>query len=106
MCTSQGSCASTRITLSASAVTVERSEFITRTSSPCKRPSWFSQSAGYFSRSDRVRASKSLDIRSLAAQEDKKDMGREGHGHTLQSWAGEGGPCVACPSLGFFLLYP
>src|SRR3954468_12251299 len=74
MCTSQGSCASTRITLSASAVTVERSEFITRTSSPCKRPSWFSQSAGYFSRSDRVRASKSLDIRSLAAQEDKKDM--------------------------------
>src|SRR5208282_2753559 len=69
MWTSQGCGPSTRITLSASAVTEERSEFITRTGSPWISPSWFSQSAGYFSRSERVRASKSLDIRALAAHE-------------------------------------
>src|SRR5271157_2333296 len=67
MWTSQGCGPSTRITLSASAVTEERSEFITCTGSPWISPSWFSQSAGYFSRSERVRASKSLDIRALAA---------------------------------------
>src|SRR5208337_1706245 len=51
MWTSQGCGPSTRITLSASAVTEDRSEFITRTGSPWISPSWFSQSAGYFSRS-------------------------------------------------------
>src|SRR5271157_4269950 len=69
MWTSQGCGPSTRITLSASAVTEERSEFITRTGSPWISPSWFSQSAGYFSRSERVRASKSLDIRAPVAHE-------------------------------------
>src|SRR5271157_4605067 len=67
MWTSQGCGPSTRITLSASAVTEERSEFITRTGSPWISPSWFSQSAGYFSRRERVSASNSLDIRALAA---------------------------------------
>ncbi len=47
----------------------EASEFITRTGSPWISPSWFSQSAGYFFRSERVRESKSLDIRALAAHE-------------------------------------
>ncbi len=47
MWTSQGCGPSTRITLSASAVTEERSELITRTGSPWISPSWFSQSAGY-----------------------------------------------------------
>src|SRR5208337_2206488 len=69
MWTSQGCGPSTRITLSASALTEERSEFITRTGSPWISPSWFSQSAGYFSRSERVRASKSLDIRAPVAHE-------------------------------------
>ena len=69
MWTSQGCGPSTRITLSASAVTEERSEFITRTGSPWISPSWFSQSAGYFTRRERVRASNSLDIRALAAHE-------------------------------------
>src|SRR5208337_4389825 len=69
MWTSQGCGPSTRITLSASAVTEERSEFITRTGSPWISPSWFSQSAGYFSRRERVSASKSLDIRPLVAHE-------------------------------------
>src|SRR5208337_808597 len=69
MWTSQGCGASTRITLSASAVTEERSEFITRTGSPWISPSWFSQSAGYFSRRERVSASNSLDIRPLVAHE-------------------------------------
>ena len=69
MWTSQGCGPSTRITLSASAVTEERSEFITRTGSPWISPSWFSQSAGYFSRRERVSASNSLDIRPLVAHE-------------------------------------
>src|SRR5271166_6116994 len=69
MWTSQGCGPSTRITLSASAVTEERSEFITRTGSPWISPSWFSQSAGYFSRRERVSASNSLDIRPLVADE-------------------------------------
>ena len=69
MWTSQGCGPSTRITLSASAVTEERSEFITRTGSPWISPSWFSQSAGYFSRRERVSASNSLDIRPFAAHE-------------------------------------
>ncbi len=69
MWTSQGCGPSTRITLSAWAVTEERSEFITLTGSPRISPSWFSQSAGYFSRRERVSASNSLDIRSHVAHE-------------------------------------
>src|SRR5271166_970490 len=69
MWTSQGCGPSTRITLSASAVTEERSELITRTGSPWISPSWFSQSAGYFSRRERVSASNSLDIRPHVAHE-------------------------------------
>jgi hypothetical protein len=51
------------------AVTEERSELITRTGSPWISPSWFTQSAGYFARRERVSASNSLDIRPLAAHE-------------------------------------
>src|SRR5208337_1575328 len=89
MWTSQGCGPSTRITLSASAVTEERSEFITRTGSPWNSPSWFSQSAGYFSRRERVSASKSLNIRALAAHEVSIKIRGDIGGHPRFPGAGE-----------------